>query len=62
MWWSLGGKKLKAVIPGGSSTPVLRPENCEKMTIDYESIAAAGSSLGSGAVMVIAKVHAWLNY
>lgn len=51
----LGGKKLKAVIPGGSSTPVLRPENCENMTIDYESIAAAGSSLGSGAVMVIAE-------
>ncbi|MFZ5519506.1 MAG: NADH-quinone oxidoreductase subunit NuoF [Candidatus Zhuqueibacterota bacterium] len=51
----LGGKKLKAVIPGGSSTPVLRPEDCEKMTIDYESIAAAGSSLGSGAVMVIAE-------
>ena len=51
----LGGKKLKAVIPGGSSTPVLRPENCENMTIDYESIAEAGSSLGSGAVMIIAE-------
>ncbi len=51
----LGGRKLKAVIPGGSSTPVLRPENCETMTIDYESIAAAGSSLGSGAVIVIAE-------
>ncbi|MBD3288567.1 NADH-quinone oxidoreductase subunit NuoF [candidate division KSB1 bacterium] len=51
----LDGKKLKAVIPGGSSTPVLRPEDCEKMTIDYESITAAGSSLGSGAVIVIAE-------
>jgi len=51
----LGGKKLKAVIPGGSSTPVLRPEDCKRMTLDYESIAAAGSSLGSGAVMVIAE-------
>lgn len=51
----LGGKKLKAVIPGGSSTPVLKPEDCEKMTLDYESIAAAGSSLGSGAVMIIAE-------
>ena len=51
----LGGKKLKAVIPGGSSTPVLRPEDCEKMTLDYESIAEAGSSLGSGAVMIIAE-------
>jgi NADH-quinone oxidoreductase subunit F len=51
----LGGKKLKAVIPGGSSTPVLKPEHVEKMTIDYESIAEAGSSLGSGAVIVIAE-------
>ncbi len=51
----LGSRKLKAVIPGGSSTPVLRPEQCEKMTIDYESIAAAGSSLGSGAIIVIAE-------
>ena len=51
----LGGRKLKAVIPGGSSTPVLRPEDCENMTIDYESIAAAGSSLGSGAIVIIAE-------
>ena len=51
----LGGRKLKAIIPGGSSTPVLKPEDCENMTIDYESIAEAGSSLGSGAVMVIAE-------
>ena len=34
---------------------MLRPENCANMTIDYESIAEAGSSLGSGAVMVIAE-------
>ena len=51
----LGGRKLKAVIPGGSSTPVLRPEQCKNMTLDYESIAAAGSSLGSGAIIVIAE-------
>ncbi|MBN2008437.1 NADH-quinone oxidoreductase subunit NuoF [candidate division KSB1 bacterium] len=51
----LGGRKLKAVIPGGSSTPVLRPEDCENMTLDYESISAAGSSLGSGAIMIIAE-------
>lgn len=50
----LGRRKLKAVIPGGSSTPVLRPEQCENMTLDYESIAAAGSSLGSGAIIIIA--------
>ncbi len=51
----LGNRKLKAVIPGGSSTPVLRPEQCERMTIDYESISQAGSSLGSGAVIIIAE-------
>ncbi|UCE04983.1 MAG: NADH-quinone oxidoreductase subunit NuoF [bacterium] len=51
----LDGRKLKAIIPGGSSTPVLRPEQCEKMTLDYESIAEVGSSLGSGAVIVIAE-------
>jgi len=51
----LGGRKLKAVIPGGSSTPVLKPEDCETMTLDYESIAEAGSSLGSGAIMIIAE-------
>ncbi|MBI5376964.1 MAG: NADH-quinone oxidoreductase subunit NuoF [Candidatus Schekmanbacteria bacterium] len=46
------GKKLKAVIPGGSSTPVLPAEEIEKVNLDYESIAAAGSMLGSGAVIV----------
>jgi len=51
----LGSRKLKAVIPGGSSTPVLKPEDCKNMTIDYESIAAAGSSLGSGAIIIIAE-------
>ncbi|NOZ60745.1 MAG: NADH-quinone oxidoreductase subunit NuoF [Calditrichaeota bacterium] len=51
----IDGKKLKAVIPGGSSTPVLKPEDIKDMTIDYESITAAGSSLGSGAVIVIAE-------
>lgn len=49
----LGGKKLKAVIPGGSSAPVLTAKECENITLDYESIAAAGSMLGSGAIIVI---------
>lgn len=43
-----GGKKLKAVIPGGSSVPVLRADELAKVNLDYESIAAAGSMLGSG--------------
>jgi NADH-quinone oxidoreductase subunit F len=49
------GLKLKAVIPGGSSTPVLRAEECQNVNLDYESLIAAGSMLGSGAVIVIAE-------
>ena len=46
------GRKLKAVIPGGSSSPVLRPEECD-IPADYDSLAKAGSMLGSGATMVL---------
>lgn len=49
----LNGRKLKAVIPGGSSTPVFTPEECENLTLDYEAVAAAGSMLGSGGVIVM---------
>lgn len=49
----LGGKKLKAVIPGGASAPVLTPDEVETMTMDYEAFAGAGSMLGSGAVIII---------
>ncbi|HPK34072.1 MAG TPA: NADH-ubiquinone oxidoreductase-F iron-sulfur binding region domain-containing protein, partial [Ottowia sp.] len=48
-----GGKPLKAVIPGGSSSPVLPAEIIMQCTMDYDSIAKAGSMLGSGAVMVM---------
>ncbi|MBE9608485.1 NADH-quinone oxidoreductase subunit NuoF [Chitinilyticum piscinae] len=48
-----GGKKLKAVIPGGSSAPVLPAEIMMQCTMDYDSIAKAGSMLGSGAVIVM---------
>lgn len=51
----LNGLKLKAVIPGGSSTPILRAEECVNVNLDYESLSAAGSMLGSGAVIVIAE-------
>jgi len=48
-----GTGRLKAVIPGGSSVPVLTAEEAMKVNLDYESIAAAGSMLGSGGVIVI---------
>ena len=46
-------RKLKAIIPGGSSAPVLTAEECMKANLDYESLAGLGSMLGSGAVIVI---------
>lgn len=49
----LNGRKLKGVIPGGSSMPVLTAEECKNVTLDYESIQAAGSYLGSGGFMVM---------
>ena len=49
----LDGKKLKAVIPGGSSAPVLPAEIMLNLTMDYDAIAKAGSMLGSGAVIVL---------
>jgi NADH-quinone oxidoreductase subunit F len=48
-----GGKKLKAVIPGGSSMPVLSADTMMATDMDYDSIAKAGSMLGSGAVIVM---------
>jgi NADH-quinone oxidoreductase subunit F len=48
-----GGRKLKAVIPGGSSAPVLPGDVMMDCTLDYDSIAKAGSMLGSGAVIVM---------
>jgi len=48
-----GASKLKAVIPGGSSMPVLPAEVMMKTDMDYDSIAKAGSMLGSGAVIVM---------
>ena len=47
------GRKLKAVIPGGSSVPVLPGEVMMGLTMDYDTIAKAGSYLGSGAVIVM---------
>ena len=47
------GRRLKAVIPGGVSSPVLPAATMMECTLDYESIGKAGSMLGSGAVIVM---------
>jgi NADH-quinone oxidoreductase subunit F len=47
------GRKLKAIIPGGSSAPIVTPEEAMDMTLDYESIASKGSMLGSGGMMIL---------
>lgn len=49
----LEGKKLKAVIPGGASAPILTAQEVEHIHLDFDSVAAAGSMLGSGAIIVI---------
>ena len=48
-----GGRKLKAVVPGGSSTPVLLPNEIENLGMDFDQVGKAGSMLGSGGVVVI---------
>ncbi|HZO24021.1 MAG TPA: NADH-quinone oxidoreductase subunit NuoF [Steroidobacteraceae bacterium] len=48
-----GGRALKAVIPGGASVPVLPAEIILKTNMDYDSLKAAGSAIGSAAVMVM---------
>jgi NADH-quinone oxidoreductase subunit F len=47
------GNKLKAVIPGGSSAPILNAEDSLTVKMDYEDVAAKGSMLGSGAIIVL---------
>jgi NADH-quinone oxidoreductase subunit F len=46
------GKKLKAVIPGGMSAPVLRADEID-LPMDFDSLVGAGSMLGSAAIIVI---------
>lgn len=48
-----GGRKLKALIPGGSSTPVLTAEEAYAVNVDFESVQATGSMLGSGGCIVM---------
>src|ERR1700688_3099832 len=47
-----GGKKLKAVVPGGSSCPLLKADECD-IPMDYDSLAKVGSMLGSGGMVVL---------
>ncbi|MCT7583310.1 NADH-quinone oxidoreductase subunit NuoF [Aliarcobacter butzleri] len=49
----LEGKKLKAIIPGGSSCPILTASEVEKAVLDYESMWDIGSTLGTGGMIVI---------
>ncbi|MEK7306789.1 MAG: NADH-ubiquinone oxidoreductase-F iron-sulfur binding region domain-containing protein, partial [Nitrospirota bacterium] len=46
------GRKLKAIIPGGSSTPILTPDHID-IPMDFESVASAGSALGSGGLIIM---------
>jgi NADH-quinone oxidoreductase subunit F len=58
----LGGKKLKAVQPGGSSSQFLTAAQLEDTTMDAESIQAHGSMAGSGAVVVISEEQCIVEY
>ena len=55
------GRKLKAVVPGGSSAPVLNAAEAEKATLDYECLAQMGSMLGSGAIIVIDETNCMVD-
>ena len=46
------GRKLKAVVPGGSSCPLLRADECD-IAMDYDTLAKVGSMLGSGGMVVL---------
>jgi len=48
-----GGRRLKAVIPGGCSVPVLPAAKIMPINMDYDSVRAAGSALGTGAIIVM---------
>ena len=50
-----GGRKVKAIIPGGISTKVVTGEEVDRLKLDNEELATVGSSLGSGGMVVIAE-------
>lgn len=47
------GRKLKGIIPGGSSTPVILPEEAKDLSLDYESMAAHKTMFGSGGMVIL---------
>ena len=49
----LDGRPMKAVIPGGSSVPVMPAANIMDITMDYDTLRAAGSSLGTGSLLIM---------
>lgn len=55
------GRKLKAVIPGGTSMPVVPGDVMMKLTMDYDSIQSVGSGLGSGAIIVMDDTTCMVN-
>jgi NADH-quinone oxidoreductase subunit F len=59
MKWAAGfrtGAQLKAVVPGGSSCPALTADEID-VAMDFDSVAKAGSMLGSGGVVVVDDAH-----
>jgi NADH-quinone oxidoreductase subunit F len=56
-----GGRKIKAVIPGGSSCKILTGDEMLALTMDYDSLGKAGSMLGSGAIIVIDETRSMVQ-
>jgi len=56
-----GGRKLKGVVPGGSSVPILLPEEID-IPADYDGLTKAGSMLGSGAVIVLDETMCMVRF
>ncbi len=50
-----GWKNLLAIIPGGSSTPLMPKDVCETMTMDFDALRAAGTGLGTAGIIVMDK-------
>ena len=56
-----GWENLQAVIPGGSSMPLLPKNVCDTITMDFDSLIANKSGLGTAGIVVINKIKTLLN-
>ena len=56
-----GWENLQAVIPGGSSMPIIPKKTCETLTMDFDSLVAEKSGLGTAGIVVINKIKILLN-